>query len=437
MANTLIVIYSILLLVLMILSIFFSSADMAYGSVSLLRLEHQCSSEKKSKNLNRAIKLTKDYDKTISTILLFNDVINVALDTISTLLGITIAISLLNINEESVQESIGLAFSLTMLVLKIIFGEIIAKSLGKIYNYKLVKWYSLSITICYYITLPITFIVSNLGLLITYPVRKHTKAVKFKDDELHEMIDESQESGIISENKANLLKGAIDYASTEIYQIMTPRTKIFAVEKDDSLDEIFNDYKAFNHSKIVVYDDNIDNIIGYITTKSLIKLKLEGKFDSIKSIIIPVEFFPRSTEINDVYKHFVESKVDLAVVLDEYGGTEGILTKEDIIEEIVGEIWDEIDDTTTIIDKNSNGDYIVDGMLNLEDFCEAFNIDFDSLETEYVTIGGFIIELLDDHFAKLNEVIEFKNLTLKVIALGKHHTVKKLLIHVNEEKEED
>lgn len=433
----LVIIYPIILLIFLVLSIFFSSADMAYGSVSIKKLEAELEQNPNSKSLQRAIKLTKNYDKAISTILLLNDTVNAGLDAISTLLGVLVAASFMKIEDPNAQQQIGLIFSIVMLVIKIIFGEIIAKSLGKIFNQKLAKHYSLIINIAYFITLPITFLVSGFGNLLTKPIKDNVKEVKIKDDELHEMIDEGEETGVIDEDKAELLRGTIDYASTEIFQIMTPRARIFGVEKNDTVEEIFKNPKTFNYSKIIVYEDNIDNIIGFITTKDLIKLKIENKVESIESIIIPAIYFPRTTEINDVYQYFDNHKRNVAVVIDEYGGTEGIITKEDIVEEIVGEIWDEVDDSTTIIDETSNGDYIVDGGYNLEDFCDYFDLNFDDIDTEYVTIGGFIIELLDDRFANVGDIVEFENLELKVLATGKHHTVKKILVHKKEIVEEE
>ena len=251
------------------------------------------------------------------------------------------------------------------------------------------------------------------------------------------MIDEGEEEGIIDEEKAELLRGAVDYASTEIYEIMTPRAKIYAVEKNDTLEDIFLNHRTFNFSRIPVYEDNIDNIIGYIRTKTLIRLKLEGKVDSIESIIEPISFFPRTKEINDLLTYFHENKQQIAVVLDEYGGTGGIITREDIIEELVGEIWDETDDPNEPFVKRNDDSYIVDGGMNLEDFCDLFDIDFDEIETEYITIGGFIIELLDDKFANKDDTLKWQNLDMTIIALGKHHTVKKILVKKINNDEED
>ena len=231
-----IAVYSILLLLLLCLSVFFSSADMAFGSVSIGRLED----EKPSKKTKLAIKLSREYDKTISTILLFNDTVNAALDTISTLLGILLAYEWFGVVDPDVQESYGLICSMVFLVLKIIFGEIIAKSLGKVYNRGLVKAYSYIILACYYVTYPITFLVGGFGKVVTYPVTKTVKDFQPSDDELHEMTDEMEEKGAIDEQAADLLRGTIDYATTEAYEIMTPRAKVTAICLEDTLKDIFS-----------------------------------------------------------------------------------------------------------------------------------------------------------------------------------------------------
>ncbi|MFA7222864.1 MAG: transporter associated domain-containing protein, partial [Bacilli bacterium] len=163
----------------------------------------------------------------------------------------------------------------------------------------------------------------------------------------------------------------------------------------------------------------------------LIRLKLINKTDvMINEILKQPLRFPRSTEINDILQAFKRSKTHFAIVLDEYGGVEGIVTMEDILEEIVGEIWDEEDDVDEPINQIGKNTYIVDGMMNLTDFFETFNIDPDSIDTDYVTIGGFCIELLDDRFAKINDVIQFKNLMMTVIAVDDNNTIEKLRVHV-------
>lgn len=437
--------FSIALVVLVFLSMVFSSADMTYGSIPLAKLKHNLNANPKNKSLKRAVRLSKNYDKTISTILFFNDTINAGLDSIATLLGIAVCANLVGQVEAdgSLGETFGLAFSMGVLVFKILFGEIIAKSLGRIFNEKFAKTYSFLILVCYYITLPITFVVSSFGSLLTYPVKKYVTDIQFTEEELHEMIDEIEEKGVIDEDHADIIRGTIDYTRTEAYEILTPRANIFAIDVETEIEELLKDKRTFKHSKLPVFEENIDNIIGFIRNKDLIKIYLENKKItedekqiSLRSIVQTISFVPRTYEINDLLKDFFKEKKNIAVVLDEYGGTEGIITAEDILEEIVGEIWDETDTPDQPYTELNNGQYIVDGAMNLEDFFDLFDIIDDDISTEYVTIGGFIIQLLDDNFAKVGDIIKFKNLTLEVVALKHHNTVKKILITIDDKDEE-
>ena len=440
----LVFVYSIILIVLLFLSMFFSSSDMVYGSVNLAKLE-KISREKPNKKSNKlAYKLAKDYDQTISTILLCNDTVNAGLDTISTLVGVNIALIVFKDNPMviSLSEACGLVASLICLVFKITFGEIIAKSLGKIYNIKLSILYSKIINFLIYLFYPITILVSGFGKVVSMPVTKNISEIKIGDEELHEMVDEIEEKGVVDEEKAELLHDTIDYATTEAYEIMTPRVDVYAIDINDDLKDILKDERTFRYSRIPVFEESIDNIIGYVLSKSLARINLEmekhpEKELGLKDILLKPLTFPRSMEINDILIKFKETHQHFAVILDEYGGTEGVLTMEDILEEIVGEIWDESDDPSEPYVKTRSGAYIIDGKMNLEDFCDLFDLDYNGIDTEYVTIGGFCIELLNDNFAKLNEIIRYKNLEMKVIAIDEKSTIEKLKVKVLKEENED
>ena len=267
-------------------------------------------------------------------------------------------------------------------------------------------------------------------------VDKTINNIKISEEELHEMVDEIEDSGLVNEEKADILHGTIDYAETEAYEIMTPRVDVYAVEVNEQIDDILKEEETYIYSRIPVYEESVDNILGYVLTKSLVRAKLENNHATLKDLLIPALTFPRSTEINDILIEFKKTHQHFAVILDEYGGVEGVLTMEDILEEIVGEIWDESDDISSPYSKKNDGTYIVDGKMNLEDFCELFDIDYDDIETDYVTIGGFCVELLDDKFASINTIINYKNLTMKVIAIDEKHTIEKLLVKINKEEEE-
>ena len=433
----LIIIYSIVLILLLFLSFFFSSSDMAYGSVDILRFEREKDNNKKS--VKYAYKLAKNYDNTISTILLLNDTVNAGLDSISTLLGVNLAFIILGSsypNIDSVAENWGLIASMICLISKIIFGEIIAKSIGKIYNFKFSILYSKIIRILDYICLPITFIVSSFGKLVTYPITHNIEDVRINEDDLHEMVDDIEEQGVVDEKQADLLHDAIYYTKTEAYEIMTPRVDIYAIDIDDDINEVIKDPKMYHYTRVPVYQDTIDNIIGYVNTKTLMLLSFQKKDIDLKSLLIAPLRFPRSIEINEILNVFRKEKQHFGLIIDEYGGIEGLITMEDILEELVGDIWDENDDPNAAYTLRKDGKYIIDGGLNLEDFCNLFSLNYDELDTEYVTIGGFCIELLDDKFATLNEVIEYKDLKMKVIAIDKNHAIEKLLVEKKKEEKD-
>ncbi|MBQ9266345.1 MAG: HlyC/CorC family transporter [Bacilli bacterium] len=428
--QVLVLIYSIVLVILLFLSFIFSNSDMAYGSVNLSKLAMLRDAPNAKKAHARAYKLAANYDKTISTVLFLNDIVNAGLDSISTLLGVNIALIAFAGDENITQisETVGLIVSLTCLIFKITFGEIIAKSIGKVYNTKLSIKYANIINILYYVFFPLTFVISSLGNSFAKLFGRNVKETKLSEDELHEMVDEIEEDGLVDEEKAEILHGTIDYAITEAYEIMTPRVKVYGIQVDEKIDDILKDADLYDFSRVPVYEDTIDNIIGFVLVKDLVRAKLKGIDIELKDLLIEHLVFPRSTEINDILKEFNRTHKHFAVILDEYGGTEGVLTMEDILEEIVGEIWDESDDPDEPYVKGKNDTYIVDGQMNLEDFCELFAINYDELNTEYVTIAGYCIELLDDNFAKLNQVIQFENLQMKVIALDEKHTIKKLKV---------
>ena len=433
-----IIVYSVALLILLCLSFFFSSSDMVYGSVPLYKLENELSINPK-RSVKEAYKLSKGYDKTISTILLLNDTINAGLDSVSTLLGVNLAYLILsgqpNISETA--EFWGLVASMIVLVLKILFGEILAKSFGKVKNFKLSVLYAPVINALTYVFFPITFLVSGFGNIVSKPFTKNIKEVEIGEDDLHQMVEDIKNQGQVTEERANILHETIRYTHTEAYEIMTPRVDILAIDIDDDLDEVLENTDLFTYSRIPVYKDTIDDPLGYVLSRELMLIKIGKLPANLKDIIRKPLKFPRSTEVNDILKVFKREHEHFAFVIDEYGGLEGIITREDILEEIVGEIYDENDEKETQISKRNDGSYIVDGQLNLEDFCDAFHIDYDEIDTEYTTIGGYIIELLDDKFAKSGDVIHFQNLKIEVLAVDDKQVVEKLLVTPEKEEEDE
>ena len=216
---------------------------------------------------------------------------------------------------------------------------------------------------------------------------------------------------------------------------MTPRVDVFAIEKGDDINELIKDKDFFNYSRVPVYDETIDNIIGILPIKALAKKILAGDKDiDILSLCYKPLIVPRNHQILDVLKEFKEKKVHVAVVIDEYGGTEGIITMEDILEEIVGDIFDEFDEIEEEYVDKGNGTYIVDGTMNIDDFFELIGYE-EEVETDYTTVGGFCQDILD-RFAKKGDEFDFAHYHFIVLEADEFTVEKLKVIDTEFEKEE-
>lgn len=436
--EVLLVIYAIVLVIFLCLSFFFSSADMAYGSVDQFRFKSALEkSPEKEKKILRGKELALHYDRTIATILFCNDMVNAGLDSVATLFGVNLCMLLLSDhpNVLALSDTWGLVASMVVLVMKITFGEIVPKSISKVINLKLSILYSGVIKFLIYLFTPLTFPIAKLADLLARLFSKNVVDVSIAEDDLHEMVDDIENQGSVDEEKASMLHETIKYTRTEAKEVMTPRVDIIAIDKNDDIEEIIKEGKIFRHSRIPVYENTIDNIIGFITVKSLMAKYLNQEEIVLDELLIEPLRFPQSKEINDIMRIFKKKKRHFAIIMDEYGGVDGILTMEDILEEIVGEIWDERDRPNDPIVERKDHSYIIDGTVTVEDFCDLFEIPFEDVNTDYLTVAGFIVELLGDHFAKVNDILTFEGVQIKVIAIDENGAVSRVLC--KKIKEED
>ena len=418
--------YWLIVVICALFSMLFSAADMVYGMVDKDRLNRE--KGKKEKRAKIALKIADDYELSISAILLGNNIVNVAAASIVTL----IAIALSNGNQE-LAETIG---TIILTVFIIIFCEFIPKAFAKRFNYSLSLLFAYPVTFFKYLFFIIVWPIAKLFKLFGRLFAKKSKEEdKIDEDVLTEMADSLEEEGILEENEAELLRSAIDLNDIEAFEIMTPRVDVFAIEKGDDINELIKDKDFFNYSRVPVYDETIDNIIGILPIKALAKKILAGDKDiDILSLCYKPLIVPRNHQILDVLKEFKEKKVHVAVVIDEYGGTEGIITMEDILEEIVGDIFDEFDEIEEEYVDKGNGTYIVDGTMNIDDFFELIGYE-EEVETDYTTVGGFCQDILD-RFAKKGDEFDFAHYHFIVLEADEFTVEKLKVIDTEFEKEE-
>ena len=398
-------------------SMFFSAADMVYGMVDKDRLNRE--KGKKAKRAKLALKIADDYELSISAILFGNNLVNIFASSIVTIIGISLA-----------GDNVDLATTLTTIIFTvfiIIFCEFIPKAFAKRFNYSLALLFAYPVIFFKYLFFIFVWPIAKLFKLFGKLFAKKSKEEdKIDEDVLTEMADSLEEEGILEEGEAELLRSAIDLNDIEAFEIMTPRVDVFAIDVEDDINELIKDKEIFKHSRIPVYKETIDNIVGILPIKSLAKkLLAKEKVNYILSLCYKPLVVPRNHQILDVLKEFKQQKIHIAVVIDEYGGTEGIVTMEDILEEIVGDIFDEDDEIEEEYIEKGHGVYIVDGTMNIDDFFELIGYE-EEVETDYTTVGGFCQDILD-RFAKKNDEFDFAHYHFKVLQADEF-TVEKLRV---------
>ena len=406
--------YWLIIAICSVLSFFFSSADMVYSVVNRDKLLN--AAEEGNKRAKIAYKIASDYEFSIASILFGNSLVNIVASSLVTLIGI-------NWNADWGSTVATLIFT----VFIIIFAEFSPKSISKRYSYSLALAYTYPILFFKYLSAiivwPIAKVFSAFGRLFK---EKSKQEDIIDEDVLSEMVDEMEENKHLEEDEAELVRSAIDIGDVEAHEIMTPRVDLFAIDIADDISEVIKNGEIFNYSRVPVYEDTIDNIVGILPTKALAKYLFKGETPDVSSLLYKPLTIPRNRQLLDLLEEFKTSKIHIAVVIDEYGGVEGIITMEDILEEIVGDIFDETDETDPEYIDNGNGVYIVDGLMNIEDFFELieFNGEF---ETDYETVGGLCQEVLN-RFGKQGDEFTFMDRYKFIILDADEFTVNKIKV---------
>ena len=406
--------YWLIIAICSILSFFFSSADMAYSVVNRDKLLSEA--EKGNKVAKKAYDIAVDYEFSIASILFGNSLVNIVASSLVTLIGI-------NWNQDWGSTVAALIFT----VFIIIFAEFAPKALSKRYSYSLAIAYTYPILTFKYMTAIFVYPIAKAFSLFGRLFSKKSKQEDIIDEDiLSEMVDEMEETNKLEEDEAELVRSAIDISDVEAHEIMTPRVDVFAIEVNDDIKEIIKGGEIFNYSRVPVYEDTIDNIVGVLPTKELAKpLFNEEEVDILPLCYKPL-IIPRNRQLLDLLEEFKTSKIHIAIVIDEYGGVEGIITMEDILEEIVGDIFDETDESDPEYIDNGDGEYIVDGQMNIEDFFELIEFKGE-FETDYETVGGLCQEILD-RFGKQGDKFMFMDRYEFDILDADEYTVNKIKV---------
>lgn len=397
----------LIMVFLVMMSAYFSATETAFSSLNKTRIKTMA--EDGNKRANLVLKLSENYDKLISTILIGNNIVNIAVASLGTIFFIHL------LNDENLGPTVSTAV-ITLAVL--IFGEITPKSIAKDMPEKFAMFASPFISFLIIILTPVNFIFTLWKKLVS-KIIKVEESEKMSQEELLMFVEEVEQEGTIDEDEGDLIRNVIEFTETKAEDILTHRVDLEAIPSNADKDEISKKFQDTQFSRLLVYDDNIDNIIGFILQKDFYTVDGITK-SSVKKLVKPVIFTQKTEMVNDLLKKLQVNKTHIAVVLDEYGGTLGIVTMEDILEELVGEIWDEHDEVVEDFKKLNENTYRVDCSVNAVDFFEYFEIE---TETENVSLGGWVMEQLDK-IPEKDDKFSFEDLEITVIETDSRRATK-------------
>lgn len=403
----------LLITVLICFSAFFSSSEIAFASANKMRMKR--ASESGNKKAKLAYYIYERYDKALTTILIGNNLVNMASSAIATV----IAINLMG-------ESGAAIATVIMTVIILIFGEIVPKILAKDHCDVFTLTAAPFLRILMFITAPIVFIVTKLLDVMNRTWASQKKGPSVTEEDLVSIIETVEDEGIIDEERSDLLQSAIEFSEISAQEIITPRVDMLAIDIDDDLDSIIELANHSSYSRIPVYEGGIDNIIGILSLNHFFKQVVDSKDFSLRDLLMDVCFIHKSMKLPAVLAELKRRKMHMAIVTDEYGGTLGVVTMEDVLEQLVGEIWDESDEIVVEFTDVGENIHEVDADISIYDFLEYFDLDDRDFDSDYTTVGGWAIEMLNG-FPNPGDAFTYKNLTVTVDKMQEHRIIQVLV----------
>lgn len=368
------------LVLCIVLSGIFSATETAYSTASKVRLTTM--SDEGDKKAGKVLKLLNNYEKVLFTVLVGNNIVNITATTLATLLFI------------AMMGDIGATVStIVITVVVLLFGEISPKMLAKQHPEGFAKNVYGFLRACMFILTPITFILDGWKWLLS-KIFRFPQTASFSEEELITIVETAENEGQLEKHESELIRSAIEFEDLDVRDIMVPRVNVEAVPEDATMEEIYKVFVESGYSRLPVYRDDIDTIVGILHEKDFSVLLHDGGTD-IKPLIKKCIYLTQSIKISTALGMLQKEKIHMAIVVDEFGGTDGIVTLEDILEELVGEIYDEHDSEEEQIKKIDDNTYIIKGDENFEEMLEELDVKSPDEETEATTVGGFVSEQLD------------------------------------------
>ena len=405
----------IIIVCCIIMSAYFSATETAFSSLNRVRMKSLA--EKGNKRAALVLRLSENYDSLLSTILIGNNIVNITSTSVATVLFVRL------LGEER-----GSSLStLVMTIVVLIFGEVSPKSLAKEVPENFALFSAPILRVLVIILSPANFLFGQWKKLLSL-IFKFSRENGITEEELLIMVEEAKQDGGIDEQEGTLIRSAIEFSDLTAEDVLTPRIDVAAVPADATQEEIADIFTETGFSRLPVYRENVDNIVGIIYQKDFYN-QIYHTERKLEEIIRPALFIAMGKKVGQLLKELQQKKMHIAVVLDEFGGTAGIVTLEDILEELVGEIWDEHDKVVQEVEQISDGEYLVMGSANVEKLFERLGKE---REFDVLTVSGWVMEVAEKIPAG-GEQFRFEDLEITVLEMDDKRVEKVRIVRTGEE----
>jgi len=413
----------ILLVILIALSAFFSASETAYTTVNKIRLQNYVDAG--SKKAKTALFIAENYDRTLTTILIGNNIVNIGASSIATLLFV----KLFGPSGAAISTAV-------MTILILIFGEVLPKSFAKESSEKFALAFSRPLRILMTVFWPVVFLFIQLK-----KVAKHISPIKEEEtptvteQELKFIVESIEDEGVLEKQESELVQHALEFDEKTVQEVLTPRVDMTTLDIEDDLQTNIGLVLTERFSRIPVCRGTSDRIIGILHTKDLLEALVRGDAIDLASMVQPAFFVYKTKKLSSLLADFKRNKTHVAIVTDDYGGTVGMVTMEDLLEELVGDIWDEDEEIIRDFVRIDSQHFLISGDLTIRELFDHLDLPFSNLESNHTSCGGWALEALG-HIPQAGEAFQFKNITLTIQEMDDQR-VKKLSVYLAPQPEEE
>ena len=412
----------LLIFFLLLGSAFFSGTEIAYTSLSKLKMKRD------SENPSTAQKLVgfiyNHYDYALSTVLVGNNLVNIGATSVATVLAVNLAVRM---DGRITDQTASTIVTLVMTVLILIIGEITPKMVARRCSETIAKIAAWPLLILMILFFPVVWISTGIVNLFSILWKKDTQAVTITEEELENLLDTAEDEGVIDESETELLQSALEFTDLDAADILTPRIDVIGFELHDSMDFILDTIAETQFSRYPVYERTIDHVVGILYVKHLLKELVDNKDVQLTDLLLEPVYIPKTMKLHDIMDEFRSHQSHMVIVADEYGGIMGVVTMEDVLEQLVGEIWDENDDIVNDWQQLDKYRWECSGDMNLTEFFDNLDLDDEQLESDCATVGGWATENIGTMPVAFDS-FDYLQYTILVKHVDENHRISRLLI---------